>query len=912
LVLQDRALSADLELAAKDRLDRAAHAADRLLENHLSAMLERYQAISQTPEFRANLEVNHSPTLVYFAKQLVDDQGASVILFTDRDNNIIASAGEKRRVALATDRTEEARVDGCTRGLSFPAAGASQSQGQDPSARVQAHMECKDSEKDGWTSFVADGKQLLALSAVPLSSNGQLVGHLVALENIPSETIVVWSELCGASVSLGKPDEPPRGGVTKGVRRSGELELRVSASLELEREALSNARSNLLKAGGVALALAVAASVILARGLIRPIREIQGAAENISMGKLDTRLRTDRPDEIGDVSRAFNLMLDRLHGSLAELRQSEERLTSAERLAHLGGFSMDPLTQNIQCSQEFSRIYSIDDPDDPISLDSLLSRVHSEDRESMRSALMSCLREGRPFSLDHRTIVLDGSERILHFQAERTVTPSGTPLIEGTVQDITQRKHVEEQVRYLAYHDVLTGLGNRRLLKENLSLSLNEARRESTIVAVLFIDLDGFKVINDTLGHSAGDHLLKRVANRLVKTVRSSDVIESRSRGQVRSMVSRFGGDEFTILLTGLGDPGDAGKVARRILQSLTEPFDLEDHEVVVSGSIGIATWPTDGHDVETLLRNCDTAMYHAKENGRNNFQFYADSMNAIIFKRLVLESKLRRAMERDELTLYYQPKVEIATGKVTGLEALARWRDPELGVVPPSEFIPVAEETGLIRAVGEWVLRAAIQQLKEWEESELEATQVSVNVSGYQLEQTSFGRGIGDLLEEIAIDPARLELEVTESALMKYEDNAVAALRDLKDLGVGLSLDDFGTGYSSLSYLRYLPIDTLKIDRSFVRQADVEPGDGVLIGAIISMAKILGLQVVVEGVETKDQFDLLLELGCDVIQGNLFSEPVPAEEVPRMIRELEAAKWSKRQRARRRSRRPPSKRSRG
>jgi predicted signal transduction protein with EAL and GGDEF domain len=354
--------------------------------------------------------------------------------------------------------------------------------------------------------------------------------------------------------------------------------------------------------------------------------------------------------------------------------------------------------------------------------------------------------------------------------------------------------------------------------------------------------------------------------------------------------VSRLGGDEFTVLISDLEDARQIASVAQRILESLSITFDVKGEEIVIGGSIGITVSPADGIDVETLLGNSDTAMYHAKRHGRNTFQFYTESMKAAAFKRLTLENNLRRAIDRGEFRLYYQPKVELATGQVTGVEALVRWRDPAVGIVLPSEFIPLAEEMGSIVLIGNWVLRAAAQQAVAWQKANGVPLRVSVNLSPLQIEEPDFAKTVASVLKETGLDPQYLEFEITESTLMQDEESNIALLQRLKAMGIRLSLDDFGTGYSSLSYLRRLPIDTLKIDRSFVQRIATDPDDAAFAGAIIGMAKVLRLRVVVEGVETEQQRDLLDELGCDEIQGFLFSTPVPADEVTAVLAEIHGA----------------------
>jgi diguanylate cyclase (GGDEF)-like protein/PAS domain S-box-containing protein len=568
--------------------------------------------------------------------------------------------------------------------------------------------------------------------------------------------------------------------------------------------------------------------------------------------------------------------------NLAELRRGRERLANAQRLARMGSWRMDLPSLEMHASEELLALNGLP-PNTPVSARRLLQCVHPDDRDALEKASAECGRGGAPLHADHRAVLPDGTERILHSQARLIVDSDGRPVaVEGTVQDITERKRAEEQIRYLAYHDSLTGLGNRRLFKERLAMAVATARRNEWRAGILFLDLDHFKRINDTLGHSVGDELLQGVADRLVASVRETDVVTR----DMPSAISRLGGDEFTILLEGIHDAQDLAKVARRILESLQRPFHLSGHEVVISGSIGITAWPEDGDDVEALLRNADTAMYHAKEQGRNNYQFYAQSMNAVALKRLILEGKLRRALEHDEFEVQYQPKVSLATGAVTGLEALVRWRDPELGLVLPGEFIPIAEETGLIVPLSDWVARAVCLQLAAWRDRGRRLVPIAVNLSAHQFRTGKLEEKIGAMLRETGVAPELLELEITESTLMQDEPRVVAALEALRAQGMRISIDDFGTGYSSLAYLRRLPVDTLKVDRSFVQGIAANEGDAALTAAIVSMARALGLRTVAEGVETEAQRDLLRGFGCDEMQGWLVSKAVPAEEIEARLRD--------------------------
>lgn len=450
----------------------------------------------------------------------------------------------------------------------------------------------------------------------------------------------------------------------------------------------------------------------------------------------------------------------------------------------------------------------------------------------------------------------------------------------GFSLDITERKLAEEQIHQLAYFDTLTGLPNRLLLMDRLEMLINQSCREKRQLGVLCLDLDHFKEVNDTVGHDWGDILLQSVAQRLNACVREGDT------------VARLGGDEFMIIVANLSraEIGEVAKiaalVAEKVRATLSEPFLYEDSEVLITSSLGIALYPSDADNAQDLIKSADTALHHAKSQGRNNYQFYAEKMNTLTQERLSLQNDLRKALERNEIEVHYQPQVDIDSGAVTGMEALMRWRHPTHGWIPPVRFIPIAEETGLILPLGEWLMKTVCAQMKVWQMAGLldDSQRISINVSPRQFRQDDFSKMIQKILEETALSAHRLELEMTEGMLMHNTESTLATLDQLKHLGIKLSLDDFGTGYSSLSYLKRFPLDVLKIDQSFVRDITDDPSDAAIVTAVIAMARSLKLKVIAEGVETSGQFSHLRDQGCHGFQGYYFSEPLPGTGMTRLF----------------------------
>ncbi|KPV56582.1 diguanylate cyclase [Paenibacillus sp. A3] len=442
-----------------------------------------------------------------------------------------------------------------------------------------------------------------------------------------------------------------------------------------------------------------------------------------------------------------------------------------------------------------------------------------------------------------------------------------TPILYFVLTDMRNREFTVRQLTYLAYHDMLTGLPNRQKFQQTVGMSIRKAKLSGRKLSVMFIDLDRFKNVNDTFGHAFGDLLLTEAAERLKSGLQAGDC------------VSRQGGDEFTVLIKDTSQPQDAEKVAQQIIHLLSQPFAIDGHELRVGCSIGIAMYPQDGEDPITLMKNADTAMYRAKELGKNGYQFYKAEMNDTVIQKLVMEEWLNKALEQEEFVLYYQPQVDIFTTRMNGMEALIRWNHPRLGFIPPGEFIPLAEETGLIIPIGQWVLRTACKQNKAWQLAGFPPLKMAVNISPIQFHQHDFVQVVLDALQESGLEPRYLELEITEGIAMYHVDQVIQKLQTLRELGVHISMDDFGTGYSSLNYLKKFPIDKLKIAQQFVRDITVDPDDAAIVQAIMAMASSLKLNVIAEGVETEEQLSFLLDIKCREIQGYIYSKPVPANE---------------------------------
>jgi diguanylate cyclase (GGDEF)-like protein len=596
----------------------------------------------------------------------------------------------------------------------------------------------------------------------------------------------------------------------------------------------------------------------------RPEREIAGLRAKLDaatqrLQAADAALAQSR-DQLRDSQQITRNTLEALKASL-----DREKLALA--FAEIGTCEYDVNTAIVRASEMSLRLFGIrsDQPDVP--LDRLLEALHPEDQPKFSQSLEQCLHGTGNLDIEYRVAWPDGTFRWLRTKGDALLDLEGDPIkVLWVTEDVSQRKDMDARVRFLAHHDLLTGLPNRTLFQDRLQQALAAAKRMESRVALLFIDLDRFKYVNDSFGHRAGDILLQTVAARLRSCVRETDT------------VCRHAGDEYLIVLSALRDPTEAALVAGKVLTTFEEPFDLDGQEIQISASVGISVYPDDGQTTEDLIRNADAAMYHSKKNGRNRYEFFTSELTAPVAERLVLANQLRRAVERNELVLHYQPQYEANSNKLIATEALVRWNHAEHGLLSPESFIPLAEESDIIHLIGEWVLGEACRQVNAWQNEGRRVVPVAINFSALQFRRANLVQGVASSLARHGLEPRHLEIELTENAIMQDPKEAATILDELHDMGVGISIDDFGTGYSSLNYLKRFPIDKLKIDRGFVEDLPYDLNDSAIVQAIINLSKSLRMTVVAEGVETKAQLDFLRALGCDAYQGYLGGRPMEAE----------------------------------
>jgi diguanylate cyclase (GGDEF)-like protein/PAS domain S-box-containing protein len=572
----------------------------------------------------------------------------------------------------------------------------------------------------------------------------------------------------------------------------------------------------------------------------------------------------------------------------AMLRETVRRYSSIFEHATEGIFQTTPEGRYLDANPALARIYGHASPD------ALIDHLHDISRQlyvqpERRAAFVRLMQEqGAVRNFESQVYHHDGHIIWISENARAVKNADGSvQFFEGTVVDISERRQHEAELEYQASHDSLTGLPNRSLLRDRIEQAIAKARRDGNRVGVVFVDLDHFKLINDSLGHHVGDRLLLEVAGRLSSCIRSHD------------SVARQGGDEFVLVLTEQHGEDDTLAIITRLLEVISQPWVDDGREYGLSCSVGISCYPKDGDDPDSLLRCADAAMYQAKASGRSTYHVYTPELNQAISARLELENSLRHALERAEFRVYYQPRIDVASGRIVGAEALIRWECPGKGLIPPDHFISIAEETGLIIPIGQWILQEACRQNRAWQRAGLPPISVSVNLSPIQFRHAGLVQSVAAALQQAELDPACLELELTESFVMHDAERINVAMQSLKALGVDIAVDDFGTGYSSLSYLKRFPVDRLKVDKSFVRDIDSDPDDAAIVRAIITLGHALGLKVVAEGVETMAHLEFLQQHGCDELQGYYFSRPVPAAEMEALLRGTAAsASWCASQRS--------------
>jgi diguanylate cyclase (GGDEF)-like protein/PAS domain S-box-containing protein len=631
----------------------------------------------------------------------------------------------------------------------------------------------------------------------------------------------------------------------------------------------------LIASGATATIATCALSIVLARSIVRPLSILESTARAVARGDLDAHAPVTGPREVANVATALNVMTESLsdalrreRASLIKARESEQWLRFAQGAAGVGTFSWDIGGDTTTCSDEYFRLFGIEPRATAVTTAEWREHLHPEDRERVIQAMSCSVFDGAPFRAEYRLVWSDGSEHWVSSRGEVFRDDAGQPVrMMGALIDITDRKRAEEKTEYLAYHDALTGLANRELVKDRLAAALEQARSDDQLVAVLLLDLDRFKLVNDAAGRQEADELLRTVGAALCALVGAEDT------------VARLGTDEFILLLPARDYPDQVIDVAERIIESFRQPHLLANHEFHITATIGMAIFPYDADDPEALLSNADVAMYQAKEHGRNRYERYRSEMNASILPRLALENDLRNGLARGEFVVYYQPQVDVVSGRTVGVEALVRWQHPERGLVMPADFIYMAEETGLILPLGEWVLRVACAQAKAWHNAGHPNLRMAVNLSSRQFLQRDLVERVQSALRESGLAAEYLELEITESAAIQDVRYTAMILAELRQLGVRIAIDDFGTGYSSLDRLRRLTVNTVKIDQTFICNLVRNQKDANIVNTMIEMAHSLGLGVVAEGVATEEQLDFLRERSCEQVQGYLFSKALPAEE---------------------------------
>lgn len=657
----------------------------------------------------------------------------------------------------------------------------------------------------------------------------------------------------------------------------------------------------------IVMLIVIEAIILMASHITKPIELLEVEADRISSGEYTVNsVNINLKDEIGRLSRTFEKMVGNLKNNYEELMNTYEALEISNQEIIASDEELKDYNAELHKSKEALRISeerfrlategsNIDIWDSDINsnkvsfykapngtgdyneideISKISSRIHPDDIEYVRKLFKDSINKRSPYvECEFREKDKYGKYRWVLCKGKISWNNDGKTIrISGSNIDITERKKIEEKINYMAHYDALTGLANRTLLYDSFSAALDKAKANDKKLALLYIDIDNFKNVNDSLGHNYGNELLKNVSKKLLDCVSKVDI------------VSRLGGDEFSILLPFIKDNNEINKVLDKIMDMFKVPFVLNGQEFYISASIGIAVYPTDGQDITTMMKSSDTAMYSAKNSGKNKYAFFNTSMNNKVISRLKLENSIRRALEKSEFVVYYQPQMNLRTETISGVEALIRWENPSKGIISPIEFIPIAEETGLIVPIGEFVLKTACKQIRKWNDLGYKNLNMAVNFSARQFKQNNLINSINNIISEEGVNPKNLEFEITETMVMEDIDNTVEILKDIKKSGIKISLDDFGIGYSSLNYLKELPIDVLKMDKEFVLDICENKKQAEIARTIISLAHNLDIEVVAEGVENVEILDLLKEYGCDKAQGYLFSKPVKPESIEKMF----------------------------
>lgn len=570
------------------------------------------------------------------------------------------------------------------------------------------------------------------------------------------------------------------------------------------------------------------------------------------------------------------------NSTLRELSHNRTKLAKAQSIAHLVYWEWDFQSELIDHAQDLNTLFGLPETAESIRFSTIMGLVHAEDRSRYNEAVRNALTHKQGYDIEYRAIHTNGNVLYLHERTEINRELDGWR-ISGTLHDISTLRQSEQEISYYAFYDTLTNLPNRRSFMNRLVSAIQRAGKDKQALTLLFIDLDRFKQINDSYGHHIGDALLSESAQRIKQCLRGEDLIAVGAEEE--SNLARLAGDEFTLLIHGLNSVDQVAGIAQRIVSCFAEPFEIADKKLFTTASIGIAMYPEDGAEAETLLQHADLAMYHAKQKGRNNYQFYSARMNAYLHNRLQIENDLRTACDNNELEVYYQSQNDAGSNAVLGFEALLRWHHPTRGLLTPDQFIEIAESSGQIIKMGEWVLLNACKQIKHWQTLTDRPLKMSVNVSALQFNQNVLPQQIKHCLQKTGLAAEALTLEITETAMLNRVEDTIPLLKKLKAIGVGLAIDDFGTGYSSLSYLKHFPVDTLKIDKSFVAEIVMNSADAAIARTIIQLAENLGLNTVAEGVETLDQADLLRKMQCHNLQGFYFSKPLPVTQAEQLLK---------------------------